>query len=100
MKKNSNIVTRCVPPVTFLVDITKGYNSKKENLLEIDEVGLAIWNCIMDGGSRQEVINKFLLLLNDEKTPEFISMVSDDVNSFIDILVQSGCIEEDESDGV
>ena len=95
MKKNENIVTRTVPPVVFLVDITKGYNNKEESLLEIDEIGLAIWNCINTGDSRQQVIDKFLSLLTDEKTQEFVEMVSGDVNAFIDILVQGGCIEEE-----
>lgn len=100
MRKNSNIVTRVVPPVVFLVDITKSYNSKKESLLEIDDIGYAIWDCIEDGITRRDVIDKFLHLLNDEKTPEFVSMVSADVNSFLDVLVQSGCVEEEECNGV
>lgn len=95
MKKNDNIVVRQVPPAVFLVDITKGYNNNKESLLEIDDMGLAIWNCIEYGNSRQQVIDKFLSLLSDEKTQDFIEMVSDDVNTFIDILIQGDCIEED-----
>ncbi len=94
MKKNDNIVVRQVPPAVFLVDITKGYNNNKESLLEIDDMGLAIWNCIEYGNSRQQVIDKFLSLLSDEKTQDFIEMVSDDVNTFIDILIQGDCIEE------
>ena len=96
MKKNPNIVTRSVPPVVFLVDITKCYNNKTESLLEIDDVGFAIWNCIESGMTRTEVLNRFLNLLTDEKTDEFVSMVTNDVNAFLDILVQAGCIEEDE----
>ena len=95
MNKNGNIVTRRVPPAVFLVDITKGYNSREESLLETDDVGLAIWECIEPGSSRQQVIDRFLSRLADEKTPEFIAMVTEDVNAFLDILAQGGCIGED-----
>lgn len=96
MKKNDNIVVRQVPPAVFLVDITRGYNTKEESLLEIDDIGLAIWNCIERGDSRQQVIDKFLALLTDEKTQDFIEMVSEDIDTFLDILIQGGCIEEEE----
>lgn len=95
MKKNPNIVARKVPPVVFLVDITKCYNNKTQSLLEIDDIGFAIWECIESGMNRADIAERFLNLLTDEKTDDFIAMVKADVNAFLDILIQGGCLEED-----
>lgn len=97
MKKNPNIVIRKVKPASFLVDITKCYNNRNETLLEIDEIGCAIWNLIHEGSSNETVLHDFLELLSDEKTEEFVCMVRQDVNAFINILMINHCIiEEDE----
>ena len=95
MKRNPNIVLRKVSPANFLVDITKSYNSSEESLLEIDDMGVAIWNCIEPGMSRQEIVASFLSLLADEKDEEFVSMVTGDVNEFLDLLVSYHCVLED-----
>lgn len=96
MYKNENIVIRKVEPATFLVDITKCYNSTEETLTEINEIGCAIWNCINGNVTRQQILEAFLELLLDEKTDEFIEMVSNDVNSFVNLLLQQGCLIEKE----
>ncbi len=94
MNRNPNIVIRKVPPAVFLVDITKCYNNKNESLLEIDDMGLAIWNCIGEASTRDDIIKLFLDILTDEKTNDFVEMVAEDVNAFLDILVMNGCVEE------
>ena len=95
MRKNPNIVVRTVPPAVFRVVKTKCYNSSDESMLEIDEIGHAIWNCMVGSRSRKEIISDFLKLLTDEKTPEFIETVTADVNAFLDILVDHNCAEEE-----
>jgi len=95
MRRNPNIVVRKVDPANFLVDITKCYNSSEETLLEVDEMGLAVWNCIEDGMQRKDIVSAFLTLLVDEKTDEFVTMVTQDVNSFLDLLQQHQCILEE-----
>lgn len=95
MRRNPNIILRKVEPAHFLVDITKSYNSTEESLLEIDEMGVAIWNCIESNMSRADIISSFLALLVDEKDDDFVSMVSKDVNEFIDFLVSYQCVLED-----
>lgn len=92
MKKNPNIVIRKVTPASFLVDITKCYNNRNETLLEIDEMGCMIWNSIHEGSSNETVLHDFLELLSDEKTEEFVCMVRQDVNDFINILILNHCI--------
>ncbi len=96
MRRNPNIVVRAVDPANFLVDITKCYNSSEETLLEVDEMGLAVWNCIEDGMQRKDIVSAFLSLLIDEKTDEFVTMVTQDVNAFLDLLHQHKCIWEEE----
>lgn len=95
MRQNPNIVVRKVDPANFLVDITKCYNSSEETLLEVDEMGLAVWNCIEDGLQREDIIRTFLSLLVDEKTNEFVAMVTQDVNAYLDLLLQHQCILEE-----
>lgn len=95
MQRNPNIVLRKVNPANFLVDITKSYNSSEESLLEIDEMGVAIWNCIKPKMSRSDIVSSFLSLLTDEKDEDFVSMVSRDVNEFLDLLASYHCILED-----
>ena len=96
MRQNPNIVVRKVEPANFLVDITKCYNSREETLVEVDEMGLAVWNCIEDGMQREDIVTAFLSLLVDEKTDEFITMVTQDVNAFLNLLLLHQCILEDE----
>ncbi len=95
VKRNPDVVLRKVNPANFLVDMTKSYNSSEETILEIDDMGVAIWNCIEPGMNRTEIISSFLSLLADEKDEDFVSMVSDDVNEFLDLLASYQCIMED-----
>lgn len=94
LRKNPNIVLRIVPPAAFLVDITRSYNNQDDTLVEINEMGRFIWKsidgCMPDG----TIISKLLDELQDEKTEEFVSMVSADVRQFLSMLVTHGCLEE------
>lgn len=98
MRRNPNIVMRRVPPATFLVDITKCYNNKKDSLLEIDEIGAALWGLIDDEVTREIVCARFLDLLTDEKSEEFIEMVTNDINEFLDTMVANGTVYEGEQE--
>ena len=95
MYRNPDIVMREVKPAHFLVDITKSYNSKEETMLEIDEMGVAIWNCIEPGMSRADIVSAFLALLTNEKDESFVAMVTKDVNEFLDLLASYHCVLED-----
>lgn len=92
MKKNPNIVLRTVKPATFLVDITKCYNRSEEALLEINEMGVAIWSCIKGDITREDIISAFLSMLSDEKEENFVAMVTNDVNNFLDLLIKHNCV--------
>lgn len=96
MHRNPNIVVRKVEPANFLVDITKCYNSSEETLLEVDEMGLAVWSCIEGEMQRNAIISAFLDLLVDEKTDAFVSMVSQDVNEFLNLLLTHQCVLEED----
>lgn len=96
MHKNPDIAIRKVPPATFLVDITKCYNNKKESLLEIDEMGCILWDLIKEGISREQLCLQFLNMLTDEKTAEFVRMVTNDVHEFLDIMEANGMVFEED----
>ena len=95
MHRNPNIVVRTVKPANFLVDITRCYNNSDETLVEVDDMGLAVWRCIEGEMDRGGIVRAFLALLTDEKTEDFVAMVSRDVNEFLDLLVRQGCLVED-----
>lgn len=90
--KNKNIVLRKVLPSYFMIDITKCYNNDFENMLSTDEIGAQIWEIHSDGDSLEDILLKFLNILDDEKTEIFIKMVSSDVDEYIQFLTNENCL--------
>ncbi len=93
-KKNSNIVLRKIYPSYFLVDITKCYNNTKQKMFITDEVGAEIWNTINCGDSFEQVFDKFLEKITDEKTADFKDCVKTDLQEFIQRLSEQEYIYE------
>lgn len=93
-KKNENIIVRKVLPSFFFVDISKCYNNDNEKMFITDEIGKTIWEIIETGDDFNRVYLKFIEMLTDEKTEEFLSNVKNDLAEYIDLLVMHGCLCE------
>lgn len=92
--KNENIIVRKVLPSYFLVDITKCYNNTEEKMFITDEIGYEIWNTIQNGDTYESIYNKFLNKLTDEKTDDLKKCVNDDLQEFMNRLLEQDCLYE------
>lgn len=91
--KNSNIVVRKIEPSYFMIDITKCYNNKTEKMFITDEIGNSIWDVIEDGDDFNDIYEKFLKLITDEKTGELLDMIKNDLHEYLLMLVQNDCLK-------
>ena len=94
LKKNTEIIHRCVGSFHFLVNPRVSYNSENENLFQTDEIGACIWECLEPIDSFDNVLAKVLECFLDEKTDAFVAMVRDDVSEYINILKCAGYVTE------
>lgn len=92
--KNPNIVLRKIVPSYFMVDITKCYNNNYEKMFITDEMGAEIWNTISDGDDFEKIYSKFVNKLTDEKTEELLTMVREDLNEYLRLLIEHNCLIE------
>ena len=89
MKKNENIVERCIYGNYFLIDITENYFNEKAYLYEINELGHFIWSRI-DGKKDISIIAKEILeaVVDDVKYED----VFEDTEAYINILIDKGFV--------
>ena len=92
--KREDIVLRQVGEFFFLVDPKISYNDNAEDILQTNEIGACIWNCIEPGDSVYEISQKVLSFINDEKTEELVSIVTADTDEFLSTLVKQGLVME------
>lgn len=93
--KNEKIIHRVVGSFHFLVDPCLSYNSENENLFQTDEIGGCIWDCLETGDCLHSVVDKVLRCFNDEKTDDFVSEVTADVDEFISLLINESFVTEE-----
>lgn len=93
-KKNKNVVERAILPSYFLVDITKCYNNEHEKMFITDEMGIEIWRSISDGDLFENVLEKFLNKLTDDKNEKLIETVTNDLNEYLQLLMRQGYVFE------
>ena len=92
--KNQNIVLRKVLPSYFLVDITKCYNNTEQKMFITDEMGAEIWNIMNSEDTFEMVYSRLLEKLVDEKTEDLKACVREDLQEYLQLLLDQECIYE------
>lgn len=84
-KRNENVVSRIIYDSFFLIDITDNYLDEQCQLYEINEIGMYIWNYLIDCSTS---IDDIVLQLKDCIIDEIdINELYKDVKDFIDLLL-------------
>ena len=94
MTRNPDVILRHIPPSFFMIDSTKSYNNKVEHVMEVNEFGAFIWNAIEPGDTADTLLTRVLAAITDEKTDDLIQNIREDLDAFLEILLQSGNIVE------
>lgn len=84
-KRNENIVSRMIYDSYFLLDITDNYLDEQCHLYEINEIGMYIWNYLLDDCNNiDEIMDKLKDVLVDDID---IDEVYNDVKEFVELLL-------------
>lgn len=84
-KRNENIVSRMIYDSYFLLDITDNYLDEQCHLYEINEIGMYIWNYLLDDcNSIDEIVEKLKDCIIDEVDTKELY---DDVKEFVELLL-------------
>lgn len=91
-KRNERIVLRKCGDFHFLIDPHCSYNREDEDILQLDEIGVLIWEFIDTPRNIDEIVSIILDNIMDEKTKSLISVISEDVTAFLKQLIDAGYI--------
>lgn len=87
-KRNDRVVLRKCGEFYFLIDPCLSYNSEDEDILQINDFGVLIWESIKTPRQFEEVVRDVLNNISDEKTESLLGMINDDVDSFLNELIK------------
>ena len=87
-KRNDRVVLRKCGEFNFLIDPCLSYNSEDEDILQINDFGVLIWESIKKPRQFEEVVGDVLNSVSDEKTESLLRMINDDVDSFLNELIK------------
>ena len=68
--RNTNYVLREVHDSFFLIDITDNYFNGKCKMLELNEIGAFIWNCIEKPSDAASVTDRLLSVIIGDVDPD------------------------------
>lgn len=88
-KKNNNFVLRKIHDTYFLIDITDNYKGDKCRLIETNEIGEFVWNCLDRVNSVEEISKELKEMINEDVPYD---MIYHDIKDFMESLYEKGIV--------
>lgn len=91
-RRNSEIVLRKCGDFRFLINPRLSYNKEEEDIIQLDDMGVFIWNSLKEEQALENIVEKILLEVEDDNKNDLKNTVQEDVKMFIKELVLQGYI--------
>lgn len=91
-RQNSEIVLRKCGDFSFLINPRLSYNREEEDIVQLDDMGVFIWELLKEAYPLENVVEKIIMEVEDDNKNELKNMVCEDVGIFLEELVLQGYI--------